>query len=82
VAEGNLLEFLESDQFKKYREDQRPSSATCLVCPHLGICGGGMTLHRYSQQHGFNNTSVYCADQIYLIGHMKDALTLLTATNE
>ncbi|MFI5163449.1 MAG: cyclophane-forming radical SAM/SPASM peptide maturase YhhB [Sphingobacteriales bacterium] len=82
VAGGNLLEFLESDQFKNYREDQRPTSATCLSCAHLGICGGGMTLHRYSRQNGFNNPSVYCADQIYLIGHMKAALTLLTVINE
>lgn len=82
VTDGNLLEFLESDQFKNYREDQRPTAASCLSCSHLGICGGGMTLHRYSRQNGFNNPSVYCADQIYLIGHLKSALTLLTAINE
>ena len=74
IADGNLLEFLRSGEFKTYRDQQRPASEKCLSCPLLEICGGGMTLHRWSGENGFNNPSVYCADQVYLIGQMKLAL--------
>ncbi|MEV8585934.1 FxsB family cyclophane-forming radical SAM/SPASM peptide maturase [Streptomyces sp. NPDC051180] len=36
--------------------------ATCLACPVVRVCGGGLYAHRYRPGNGFDNPSVYCAD--------------------
>ena len=75
IKDGTLLSFLRSETFLNYKEQQRPSSLKCLACPELNICGGGMILHRWKTGSGFNNPSVYCADQLYLINAMRLALS-------
>jgi uncharacterized protein len=74
IKDPAWIEFLQSDEFNDYRQMQKPMNAQCLRCPELGICGGGMILHRWSDEKGFDNPSVYCADQLYLIDHMRRAL--------
>jgi uncharacterized protein len=44
---------------------------TCRECPVVAICRGGEMPHRFSQQRGFDNPSVYCADQRKLIEHIR-----------
>ncbi|MET8079083.1 FxsB family cyclophane-forming radical SAM/SPASM peptide maturase [Streptomyces sp. NPDC005303] len=39
---------------------------TCLACPVVHICGGGLYAHRYRPENGFDNPSVYCADLRFL----------------
>lgn len=39
----------------------RSLAQTCQDCSLVSICGGGYQPHRYSQQSGFLNPSVYCA---------------------
>jgi uncharacterized protein len=46
-------------------------SATCLSCPSRDICGGGHYAHRYRAGRGFRNASVYCADMLELIRHIR-----------
>ncbi|MFG2983410.1 FxsB family cyclophane-forming radical SAM/SPASM peptide maturase [Streptomyces sp. NPDC048258] len=41
-------------------------SATCMACPVVRTCGGGLYAHRYSSAGGFDNPSVYCADLLVL----------------
>ncbi|MDP2161280.1 MAG: cyclophane-forming radical SAM/SPASM peptide maturase YhhB, partial [Flavobacterium sp.] len=41
IKDCNLTEFINTPEFKKYREMQKPTSAKCLNCPVLSICGGG-----------------------------------------
>ncbi|MEU9300827.1 FxsB family cyclophane-forming radical SAM/SPASM peptide maturase [Streptomyces sp. NPDC048269] len=41
-------------------------SATCMACPVVRTCGGGLYAHRYSSASGFDNPSVYCADLLVL----------------
>ncbi|WP_121811313.1 cyclophane-forming radical SAM/SPASM peptide maturase YhhB [Mucilaginibacter kameinonensis] len=77
IKDGELSAFLYSKDFEEYRRMQRPSNAQCLKCPYLDLCGGGMILHRWKKETGFNNTSVYCADQMLLIDEMKAALAKL-----
>jgi uncharacterized protein len=43
----------------------------CLACPIRDICGGGYYPHRYRAKTGFLNPSVYCADLLRLIGHIR-----------
>jgi uncharacterized protein len=49
-------------------------SPTCLSCPIVDVCGGGLYPHRYRPGTGFANPSVYCADLARLIGHVDDRL--------
>jgi uncharacterized protein len=46
-------------------------SQECLACPVHAICGAGHYAHRYREGHGFRNPSVYCADMLHLIGHVR-----------
>lgn len=49
-------------------------SQTCKQCPLVDICGGGYLPHRYSEQRGFDNPSVYCSDLDKLIRHIHAAV--------
>jgi len=74
VHEHHLTDVVNSIEFASYHAMQRPSSKACLSCPELHVCGGGMPLHRWSDDNGFNNPSVYCMDQKFLIGHIRSRL--------
>lgn len=43
---------------------------TCLACPVVSRCGGGLYAHRYRSGTGFRNPSVYCNDLKRLIEHV------------
>jgi uncharacterized protein len=77
VHTHELEEVLSSPEFAEYHAMQRPSSKVCLTCPELRVCGGGMTLHRWRDDNGFDNPSVYCADQKHLIGHIRKYLPVI-----
>jgi uncharacterized protein len=74
VHTHDLAGVLDSPEFAEYHRMQRPSSKTCLSCPELRVCGGGMTLHRWRDDNGYDNPSVYCADQTHLINHIRSYL--------
>lgn len=63
--------FLGSDAYQEYYRQQRPTSPVCLSCQDLYVCGGGMVAHRWSASRGFDNPTVFCADQRYLINRMR-----------
>src|SRR5215813_3431350 len=50
-------------------------SQQCQTCQVMDICGGGLYPHRYQQGAGFRNPSVYCADLLELITHVRDRVT-------
>jgi uncharacterized protein len=52
-------------------EEGLPLSKTCGACPEVNICGGGNIAHRFSRTKGFDNESVWCADILKLIRHMR-----------
>jgi uncharacterized protein len=78
IKEHSLIDFLRSSEFAEYKEMQRPINSKCRQCSVLNLCGGGMILHRWQNDSGFDNPSVYCADQLHLIQHMKNSLSKLT----
>ncbi len=47
----------------------------CRRCHVVSTCGGGHYPHRYRRGTGFRNPSVYCADLVQLIGHIRRALS-------
>lgn len=56
-----------------------PLSATCLACPERAVCGGGSLPHRYARLNQFDNPSVWCADILKLLAHIRGAIA--TAVN-
>ncbi len=49
-------------------------SAVCQSCDIMTVCGGGMYAHRYQEDTGFKNPSVYCPDLYALIDHIRSRL--------
>ena len=50
----------------------RALAAQCRACPVRSVCGGGLYPHRYDEDTGFLNPSVYCPDLLALIRHIRD----------
>lgn len=81
VKDGNILQFINSAEFIRYRAMQRPANEKCLSCPDIDLCGGGMVLHRWSKSNQFNNPSIYCSDQKFLINNMRKTLNHIISAN-
>jgi uncharacterized protein len=71
ILSDSLIAVVRSEEFERYHDAQRPTSLTCKSCPDLGVCGGGMPAHRWSDDARFDNPSVFCADQRLLIAKMR-----------
>lgn len=71
IVDESLDTLLESPSFERYYCQQRPLAAQCQACPDLEICGGGMVAHRWSAARGFDNPTIFCADQRSLIAVMR-----------
>jgi uncharacterized protein len=52
----------------------RALAAQCRACPVRSVCGGGLYSHRYDENTGFLNPSVYCPDLFALIRHIRGRL--------
>ncbi|MFK0690928.1 cyclophane-forming radical SAM/SPASM peptide maturase YhhB [Mesorhizobium sp. IMUNJ 23033] len=76
ILHDELSTVLASASFEEYWRQQRPTSSVCKMCPDLAICGGGMVAHRWSSRRGFDNPTVFCADQRLLIANMRNAIRL------
>ena len=66
-----LQDIVRTAAFREYVEMQHPTNRQCRQCPELSVCGGGMPLYRWSDERGFDNPSVYCADHLLLISHVR-----------
>ena len=74
LSVDELTDLVRSPEFMAYHAAQRPTSVVCGACPELAVCGGGMVTHRYDAETGYDNPSVFCADQKTLIAHMRERL--------
>ena len=74
VHSHSLQEIARSAAFREHVGMQRPAAMKCRRCPELSICGGGMPLYRWSDERGFDNPSVYCADHLFLISRVRQYL--------
>jgi len=80
VYTHHLTDIANSSEFATYYAMQRPTASACLACPELGVCGGGTQVHRWRDNNGYDNPSVYCADQLLLIEQMRTRIaTFLSA---
>lgn len=74
VLTHDFDDVLRNELVQAYHLSGQRMCATCDGCPVRGICGGGYLPHRYSAANGFDNPSVYCADLMKLITHIRGAL--------
>ena len=74
ILSDNLLDIVQSPSYLDYFSQQQPTAAICRTCPELHVCGGGMVAHRWSDERGFDNASIFCADQLLLISRMREWL--------
>lgn len=49
-------------------------ASSCLSCSYKKVCAGGYFPHRWGNEHGFNNRSVYCEDLYWLIAQIRSYL--------
>lgn len=74
VLNDRLSDVVATEEFRSYHEAQRPTSKVCKACPDLHVCGGGMPTHRWSDENGLDNPTVFCADQRLLIARIGEYL--------
>ncbi|MFD5626271.1 FxsB family cyclophane-forming radical SAM/SPASM peptide maturase [Streptomyces sp. NPDC127072] len=75
VFRNSFDEVLLHPGFAARQAGERALAEECLRCPELSVCGGGEFGHRYRPDAGYRWPTVYCADQLLLIGHIRRWLT-------
>jgi uncharacterized protein len=66
------LDTVAADRRVQARQLQAPGLCRrCQECSLVQVCGGGYLPHRYAGGEDFANPSVYCADLIKLIRHIR-----------
>jgi uncharacterized protein len=81
IGSTPLAEIAASAEFEAYHVAQRPSARECLTCDLLQVCGGGMVTHRFKEGVGYDNPTIFCADQKLLIDHMRRILAASLSMN-
>ena len=74
ILNRDLLHQLASPEVDDYFGLQHPTSPICHSCTELGVCGGGMPTHRWSAERGYANPTVFCKDQLLVIGELRRRL--------
>ena len=74
VRNTRISDVLTSEEFVSYSEMQIPTCETCNSCEFLQVCGGGMPLYRWGNDHQYNAPSIYCNDHIKVISAVKERL--------
>jgi uncharacterized protein len=70
VFKNSIDDILFEPSFAVHYFSKRQLCQTCLACEYVEVCTGGETVHRFSNENGFDNPSVYCLDMKYLIEHV------------
>lgn len=72
VHNNRLEDIFENETFQLYYRAHDNVTEQCLNCPVLDICGGGFLGHRYSEENGFDNPTMYCKDMVRLISFIQN----------
>ncbi|MEV6871581.1 cyclophane-forming radical SAM/SPASM peptide maturase YhhB [Amycolatopsis sp. NPDC051128] len=75
VFTSTVAEVARSPKIQEHRRLLSPAGVAteCRSCPVVDVCGGGAVPHRYSAE-GFANPTVYCAEMLTLISHVRTRL--------
>ncbi len=72
IHNNTLEDLFENDTFQLYYRAHDKVAEQCLNCPVYDICGGGFLGHRYSEENGFDNPTMYCQDMVRLIAYIQN----------
>lgn len=70
ILKDPIAALSETALFRKGMAGLEGLCSNCNSCSLGHICGSGYMPHRYSQENGFDNPSVYCRDLWKLISHI------------
>jgi len=81
VRDTDIATLTVSPAIAAHRSLLRPEglSETCRRCPVMETCGGGSLPHRFGPR-GFDHPTVYCAEMLALIRHIRARLARELAT--
>ena len=83
VFDHSFTEVLGHPKMRARQAGRVALSDTCKQCSLVDICGGGYQPHRYSEQNGYQNPSVFCPDLTKLIEHIgNDVVRRVSAARE
>ena len=74
IETHQLEEAIHAPLIKLYHESHVKLPDVCRRCAISEICGGGFLAHRYGQENGFNNPSVYCRDLVKIIARVQNTV--------
>ncbi len=72
VHTNKIEDLFEDEIFDMYYHAHDKVCEQCLNCPIYDICGGGFLGHRYSNDNGFDNPTMYCKDMIRLVSFIQN----------
>jgi uncharacterized protein len=74
IDRTTFRDLIENRAWSELSDAQETLPDTCRSCTWKNVCGGGLLQHRYSNDHGFANPSIYCASLKRLYGHLASRL--------
>lgn len=74
VSSNNIEDIYETELFKMCLHNQSLLPDQCHTCPVYEACGAGYMPHRWSDERGFQNTSIHCLDLYETLSHIKNSM--------
>ncbi len=79
VHDADFSEIAAASPFHARIMEGLPLPTGCRACPERETCAGGHLPNRYSRARGFDNPSVWCADLLALLAHVRMRLGISRA---
>lgn len=70
IMRGRFEDVLDHPKFALRQSGLHQLCDECRACPLVNTCGGGYLPHRWSDEAGYDNPSVFCSDLTRLIRHI------------
>ena len=74
IFDNAIADIMLEPRWKAARDASLNLCDNCGRCEFMLACGGGYLPHRFSNQNGYDNPSVYCDDLIAMFNHMQSVL--------
>jgi uncharacterized protein len=74
VFDNAIQDIADEPRWKMIREASIDLCDKCKKCKFMMQCGGGYLPHRFSEQNGYDNPSVYCDDLYSLFEYMQNKI--------
>lgn len=81
ILNNTIEEALNTPLARQYQLSHKHLPQKCVECPIVNVCGGGFLPHRFSNERGFDNPSIYCKDLMKLITHIQNKIFYYLPSN-